>query len=124
MSPREQISGIPDRLLRALAGVTRNRSLPQKIRLLPAIATGALLVTLSVTVSLALFSARHERLIRDGYYPSVQLSQALREDLGTVQRRLQDAVAVKDTSILLEAYSVRDVALAMIVRAERDNPIA
>ncbi|HWJ22676.1 MAG TPA: methyl-accepting chemotaxis protein [Gemmatimonadaceae bacterium] len=124
MSPREQISGIPDRLLRALAGVTRNRSLPQKIRLLPAIATGALLVTLAVTVSLALFSARHERLIRDGYYPSVQLSQALREDLGTVQRRLQDAVAVKDTSILLEADSVRDVALALIVRAERDNPIA
>ena len=120
----QRIRGIPDRLLRALAGATRHRTLQGKIRLLPAIATGAMLVTLAVTLTLALLSARHERLIRDGYYPSVQLSQALRADLATMQRRLQDAVVAKDTTILADPDSVRDVALGLIATAQEENPVA
>src|SRR5512133_52061 len=116
--------GIPDRLARTLAGATQHRTLQGKIRLLPAIATGAMLVTFAVTVSLALFNARHERLIREGYYPSVQLSQALRADLATMQRRLQDAVVARDTGIILEVDTLRDVALRRIAQSEAENPVA
>jgi len=64
-------------------GVTRRLSFSfrQKILLLPGLAAVALLLTLVLTVSLGRKNESRLRTIRDGYYPSVQLSRTLQEEL-------------------------------------------
>lgn len=106
-------------------GVTRRLSLSfrQKILLLPGLAAVALLLTLVLTVSLGRKNESRLRTIRDGYYPSVQLSRTLQEELSHLQRTLLDAASARDKDQLEGADSLRRV-IADALRQAKQNPVA
>ena len=106
-------------------GVTRRLSFSfrQKILLLPGLAAVALLLTLVLTVSLGRKNETRLRTIRDGYYPSVQLSRTLQEDLSRLQRTLLDAASARDKDQLDGADSLRRV-IADALREAKRNPVA
>src|SRR6476646_7952706 len=106
-------------------GVTRRLSFSfrQKILLLPGLAAVALLLTLVLTVSLGRQNEGRLRTIRDGYYPSVQLSRTLPENLSRLQRTPLDAAAARDKDQLEGADSLRTV-IADALREAKKNPVA
>lgn len=106
-------------------GVTRGLSFGfrQKILLLPGLAAVALLLTLVLTVSLGRKNESRLRTIRDGYYPSVQLSRTLQEELSQLQRTLFDAASARDKDQLAGADSLRR-AIADALRKAKRNPVA
>jgi methyl-accepting chemotaxis protein len=111
-------------MIRARQGVTSwSFSFRQKILLLPGLAAVALLLVLVLTVGLGRTNESRLRTIRDGYYPSVQLSRTLQENLARIQRGLQDAATARDVDRLQEADSLRAVVVATIAEARR-NPVA
>ena len=82
----------------------------QKILLLPGIAAVALLLTLILTVSLGRTNEVRLRTIRDGYYPSVQLSRSLQEDLSKLQsRRANVAAHATALNALVDGTKVGDI---------------
>ena len=98
-------------------------SFRQKILVLPGVAAVALALLLVLTTTLGLVNERRLRTIRDGYYPSVQASRDLREELAGLQRALQDAVGARDADRLEEADSLR-ASFGRRVSALRGNPVA
>jgi methyl-accepting chemotaxis protein len=100
---------------------TRELSIQEKIRLLPKVAGAGMLVILLMTVVFGVLSTRGAHRIRHGYYPSVQLSREMREQLARIQRRLQDGVIARDSGPLEEADAMRDSLLARVAAA-RSNP--
>ncbi|MFL5578202.1 MAG: methyl-accepting chemotaxis protein [Gemmatimonadaceae bacterium] len=112
---------------RARQGVSRwtrwSFSFRQKILLLPGLAAVALLLVLVLTTSLGRTNESRLRSIRDGYYPSVQGSRTLQEQLALVQRTLQDAATARDGDRLLEADSLRAVVVGQIAQM-RSNSVA
>jgi methyl-accepting chemotaxis protein len=93
-----------------------------KIIALPALATGGALVILLVTVVLGRRSATELRLIETGYGPSLATSQALEAVLSGVQRRLHDAVAASDSTMLKGADERAESFSAEVKKAE-SNPV-
>ncbi|HEX8848823.1 MAG TPA: HAMP domain-containing methyl-accepting chemotaxis protein [Gemmatimonadaceae bacterium] len=98
-------------------------SFRQKILLLPGLAAVALLLTLILTISLGSTNEKRLRAIRDGYYPSVQLSRSLQEDLSKLQRQLLDAASARDSDQLAIADSLRQAITTSLERAKA-NPVA
>ena len=98
-------------------------SFRQKILLLPGIAAVALLLTLILTVSLGRTNEVRLRTIRDGYYPSVQLSRSLQENLSQLQRQLQDAASARDSDQLAIADSLRQ-SISGALQSAKANPVA
>src|SRR5215213_3655534 len=111
-------------MIRARQGATSwSFSFRQKILLLPGLAAVALLLVLALTMGLGRTNEARLRSIRDGYYPSVQLSRSLQENLARIQRGLQDAATARDVDRLEEADSLRAAVVATIAEA-RKNPVA
>jgi methyl-accepting chemotaxis protein len=79
-------------------------------------------VVLVATVLLGLRSESLQRNIELGYAPSLDLSRDIAEDLGLIQRRLQDAVAAQDSFFLAETDSMMNGLVAAIDSA-RGNPV-
>lgn len=106
-------------------GRFRKRSLTfrQKILVLPGVAAAALLLLLIITTALGVSNEQRLRVIQDGYYPSVQASRGLREDLAGIQRALQDAVGARDAERLADADTLRARVGAAIAQL-RTNPVA
>jgi methyl-accepting chemotaxis protein len=111
-------------MIRARQGATSwSFSFRHKILMLPGLAAVALLLVLALTMGLGHTNESRLRSIRDGYYPSVQLSRSLQENLARIQRGLQDAATARDVDRLEEADSLRAVVVATIAEA-RKNPVA
>src|ERR687889_1059645 len=111
-------------MLSRLQGVRRMLSVSfrQKVLVLPILAAAALLLVLVLTTGMGRRNESRLRTIRDGYYPSVQLSRDLREALVGVQRGLQDAAQARDAERLHDADSLRTVVLRDLAAARR-NPV-
>jgi methyl-accepting chemotaxis protein len=107
----------------ALHRATRELSIQRKIRLLPKIAAAAMCVILLMAISFGMLSRRSMAHIRDGYYPSVRSSAELRQRLGVMQRRLQDAVSTRDSANFRIADAQLDSAMHE-VEVLRRNPVA
>jgi methyl-accepting chemotaxis protein len=103
--------------------VRKSLSFRQKILVLPGVAAVALALLLVLTTSFGLVNERRLRTIRDGYYPSVQASRDMREELAGLQRALQDAVGARDAERLEEADSLR-ASFGRRVSALRPNDVA
>jgi HAMP domain-containing protein len=100
---------------------TRELSIQEKIRLLPKVAAVGMLIILLMTCVFGVLSTRGAHRIRHRYYPSVQLSREMREQLARIQRRLQDGVIARDSGPLEEADAMRDSLLVRVATA-RSNP--
>jgi len=99
----------------------RQLNFRQKILLLPAIITFALLLLLGVTY---FFGKRNERLLLEfeiGMVPALELSRDLQEMLAEMQRSLQDSVAMEDRDQLTAADELIHRILARISEG-RKNP--
>ena len=107
----------------ALHRATRELTIQRKIRLLPKIAAAAMCVILLMSISFGMLSRRSMSHIRDGYYPSARSSAELRQRLGVMQRRLQDAVSTKDSANFRIADAQLDSAMHE-VEVLRRNPVA
>jgi signal transduction histidine kinase/FixJ family two-component response regulator len=95
----------------------------QKILLLPAIATLALLLLLGVTYS---FGKRNERLLLEfeiGFAPALELSRDLQELLAELQRSMQDAVAMEDRDQLAIADELTHRILARLSEGGKNPTI-
>lgn len=112
-----------DTAFAALHRATRELSIQRKIRLLPTIAAAAMFAILVMAITFGMLSRRSVARIRDGYYPSARSSAELRSRLGTMQRRLQDAVITKDTIRLRLADVQLDSAMRGL-EVLRRNPVA
>ena len=69
----------------------------------PALAGLAFCLVLAITLILGSRSVSQIRQVENGYYPSVEMSRDLEENLNAIQRGLQDAVAAKNSEGLLNA---------------------
>src|SRR5258706_6620794 len=79
-----------------------------KLMLLPIMAAVGFVMVLAVS---GFFAMRNQNLlvrVESGYYPAVETSQALNDDLKSIQRALQDAVAAANLSALADADKLRD----------------
>jgi methyl-accepting chemotaxis protein len=94
----------------------------RKLEVLAAIIGVVLTLGLVVNVAFGLIDGRLLDRIQRGYYPSVQLSRSLQERLGSIQRTLQDAVAVHDAGGLADADSIHLTLLASLHDAH-GNPV-
>ncbi len=97
-------------------------SFAQKIGLLPAIAGIGFLAVLLTSVALGRGSLAQLQRIEAGYVPAIQTSQALERTLDALQRRLQDAVAARDTGTLAEAAALAGEFRSRVDSA-RSNPL-
>ncbi|HEV2351274.1 MAG TPA: methyl-accepting chemotaxis protein [Terriglobia bacterium] len=79
-----------------------------KMLITPALAMMGFCVVLLATLVLGHLSASKLQEVQIGYYPSVEMSQDLADDLGAIQRGLQDAVAAKNAAALGETDVLRD----------------
>lgn len=79
-----------------------------KMLIAPALAVMGFCVVLLVTLTLGNQSVSKLQEVQVGYYPSVEMSQELDNDLGAIQRGLQDAVAAKNLDALAETDTIRD----------------
>jgi methyl-accepting chemotaxis protein len=102
--------------------VTRELTIQRKIRLLPMIAGTAMFAILVMTIAFGMLSRHSTARIRDGYYPSARLSADLRERLALMQRRLEDAAAMKEPNALKDADAQLDLAMREL-DAARQNPV-
>lgn len=96
-------------------------SFRQKILLLPGLAAVALLLVLVLTAGLGRTNESRLRSIREGYYPSVQTSRNLQEDLALIQRGLQDAATAREVERLTETDSLHAAVVATIADARRNT---
>jgi len=97
-------------------------SFKHKLLVLPVLAAIGFVVVLCVSV---FFSVRNQRLlglIETGYYPAVDSSEALNQELGKIQRSLQDAVAAANPAAVEDADRIRDTFLR-IVSEMQNNPV-
>ena len=79
-----------------------------KMLIAPALAVIGFCIVLLVTLTLGNQSASKLQEVQIGYYPSVEMSQDLDDDLGAIQRGLQDAVAARNSEALSETDALRD----------------
>lgn len=81
-------------------------SVQQKIRLLPTVAAALLLLILLLTVGLGLLNERHLARMQRRSYPSLQANVAVRQQLASVDRALQDVAETHDSLGLTVADSL------------------
>jgi methyl-accepting chemotaxis protein len=103
---------------------TRLRSLPfrEKLRLLPWLAGGALVVVLVVNVAIGLLADRRLTRITTGYQPAAAMSRDLEAAFAQVQLRLREAVATRDIARLPVADTLRALYLQRLAQESR-NPV-
>jgi methyl-accepting chemotaxis protein len=94
----------------------------QKLRLAPTVAAVALGLIFVTTLALGLTVQRRQARIQQGFYPAVQLSNQLTEQLVTTQRTLQDAASAADPERLQAADSLSRAFAAAIATAN-ENPM-
>jgi methyl-accepting chemotaxis protein len=93
-----------------------------KMLVIPGLATLAFFVVLATTLTLGTQSVSKMRDVQTGYYPSVELSRDLEDDLGAIQRGLQDAVAAKNAEALADTDVLRDKFISRL-NDGRSNPL-
>ena len=93
-----------------------------KMLIVPALAVIGFCVVFLVTVMLGIRSSGKLREVQTGYYPSVEMSQDLNDDLAGIQRGLQDAVAAKNVEALSETDALRDKFIQRLGDG-KDNPL-
>src|SRR2546421_13086066 len=94
-----------------------------KLMLLPLMAAVGFIIVLALST---FFAMRNQDLlvrVESGYYPAVETSQGLDNQLTAIQRALQDAVAAANLSALPEVDKLRDVFLDH-TRQQLANPVA
>ncbi len=79
-----------------------------KMLIVPSLAMIGFFVVLLVTLTLGNQSVSKMQQVQIGFYPSVEMSRDLQDDLGAIQRGLQDAVAAKNPGALAETDALRD----------------
>lgn len=79
-----------------------------KMLIVPSLAMIGFFVVLLVTLTLGNQSVSKMQQVQIGFYPSVEMSRDLQDDLGAIQRGLQDAVAAKNPGALVETDALRD----------------
>lgn len=79
-----------------------------KMLLTPALAMIGFFAVLLATLILGHLSVGKLEEVQIGYYPSVEMSQDLADNLSAIQRGLQDAVAAKNAGALSETDLLRD----------------
>jgi methyl-accepting chemotaxis protein len=88
----------------------------------PALAGLAFCFVLAITLILGSRSISQMQQVQTGYYPSVEMSRDLEEDLNAIQRSLQDAVAAKNRDALVETDALKDEFLQRLQK-EQNNPV-
>ncbi len=94
----------------------------QKMLIGPALAGISFCLVLAITLVLGSRSAGQMQQVESGYYPSVEMSRDLEEDLDAIQRGLQDAVAAKNSEALAETDALKDRFLQRLQK-EQNNPV-
>jgi len=94
----------------------------QKMLIGPALAGFSFCLVLAITLMLGSRSANQMQQVEAGYYPSVEMSRDLEEDLNAIQRGLQDAVAAKNNEALVETDAFKDKFLQRLQK-EQNNPV-
>jgi len=79
-----------------------------KMLIVPTLAMIGFCIVLLVTLTLGNQSVSKMQEVQIGFYPSVEMSRDLEDDLGAIQRGLQDAVAAKNAGALAETDGLRD----------------
>ncbi len=102
----------------------KGRRLVTKMMLVPALAGVAFVALLVISLFLGQRNEEVVGLVRNGYYPSLELSQGLEAVLAEIQQGLRDAVAANETEALAALDQKRDAALELIRRAEGNPTIA
>jgi len=97
-------------------------SFAYKIGLLPGLAAVGFVAILMASIFFGTRSATLLTLIEEGYSPSLELSRDLQGALVDVQRQMQDAVAILDPEMLVEADSMLAAFVARLDGA-RGNPV-
>jgi methyl-accepting chemotaxis protein len=95
----------------------KNLTLSRKISLLPAVAGITALALLLVVGVMGQRTSDTLVTIESSFYPSVEASRDLEEQLTGLQRTLQDAVAAADDWQLMDADSVAEAFRATLARA-------
>lgn len=93
-----------------------------KMLISPALAAVAFCLVLGITLIFGTRSASQMQLVESGYYPSVEMSRDLEEDLNGIQRGLQDAVAAKNAEGLADTDALKDKFLQRLQK-EQNNPV-
>ena len=88
----------------------------------PGLAAIAFCLVLMITLIFGTRSVNQMQLVESGYYPSVEMSRDLEEDLSAIQRGLQDAVAAKNSEALSDTDALKDRFLQRLQR-EQNNPV-
>ncbi len=88
----------------------------------PALAGLAFCLVLAITLIFGSRSVSQMQQVESGYYPSVEMSRDLEEDLNAIQRGLQDAVAAKNSEALADTDALKDKFLQRLQK-EQNNPV-
>jgi len=88
----------------------------------PGLAAIAFCFVLTITLIFGTRSVSQMQQVETGYYPSVEMSRDLEEDLNGIQRGLQDAVAAKNNEALAETDALKDKFLQRLQK-EQSNPV-
>lgn len=94
----------------------------QKMLIGPALAGLAFCLVLTITLILGSRNVSQMQQVESGYYPSVEMSRDLEEDLNAIQRGLQDAVAAKNREALADTDALKDKFLQRLQK-EQNNPV-
>lgn len=95
----------------------------QKVGLMPIVAGIGYVLILVMSVTLGRRSEARLSLIEHGYAPSLDLSRDLDDQLATLQRAMQDAVAAKDPEMVAATAQVK-TAFHTLLDSARTNPVA
>src|SRR6478736_6230229 len=93
-----------------------------KLLLGPALAVLAFCLVLGITLAFGSRSITQMQQVQTGYYPSVEMSRDLEDDLNKIQRGLQDAVAAKNSEALNETDALKDQFLERLQKG-RSNQV-
>jgi len=98
-------------------------SFRRKMSVLTSLAAGAFAALVLINLALGAVNERHLQRIEHGYYPMVQVSRSLQQQLAMLQRALQDAVAAQDVEAVAATDSLRG-AFEATARSAAGNVVA
>src|SRR5580765_4630615 len=93
-----------------------------KMLISPALAILAFGLVLGITLIFGSRSISQMQQVEAGYYPSVEMSRDLEDDLSKIQRGLQDAVAAKNSEALNETDALKEQFLQRLQKGQ-SNPV-
>jgi methyl-accepting chemotaxis protein len=88
----------------------------------PVLAAVAFCLVLAITLIFGSRNVGQMQQVETGYYPSVEMSRDLEEDLNGIQRGLQDAVAAKNSEALADTDTLKEKFLQRL-QEEQTNPV-